>query len=267
MNPSDLIQAEARTTSVKEKYQVKLPDWSGPYDILLKVIDEQNLNLLDLDISILLGHYLEYIQDPEKIDIDEAGEFLVVASTLAQIKSRLLLPQEEKIEEEEIDPREELVRYLQEYQKIKRVAAFLRDQPLLGRDVFAKGAREAFQGIEGQGKGTLFQLVKGFQKAILLARKDEPLDIDRELISVSQRIKEVYQMLQKKGDLAFDELLAKGASKSSTIASFLSVLELVRLKGIRIYQVEEGAALYLKFIVGGPAQEMIQSEFDKKEKS
>src|SRR5690349_13907863 len=132
MTDQQLVRAEAEILGPQEKYQVTLPAWTGPYDVLLQVIDEQDLNLLDLDISILLEHYLEFIRTSEHINLDEAGEFLVVAATLAQIKSKLLLPKEEgPQEEEEKDPREDLVRYLMEYQKIKQAAELLKDRPLL----------------------------------------------------------------------------------------------------------------------------------------
>src|ERR1700744_5358851 len=102
-NKHDLVRAIEDSTIVSEKYQVELPilEWSGPYDVLLQVIEEKELNLLDLDISVLLEGYLHYIQTSDQIDLDEAGEFLVVGATLAQIKSKLLLPKEEVPTEEE----------------------------------------------------------------------------------------------------------------------------------------------------------------------
>jgi segregation and condensation protein A len=259
----ELVRAPHEGFSTKEKFQVVLPAWAGPYDLLLQVIDEQNLNLLDLDISILLAHYLDYIEKTLEIDVDEAGEFLVVGATLAQIKSKLLLPQDPSEQEvEEKDPREDLVRYLQEYQKIKVAAELLKDRPLLGRDVFTKGIREAFEGAESEGRGTLFQLVKGFQSALKDLRAITPMEVSTEQYSVSDRMREVVEQIEREREVSFEDLLKATASKLFVIASFLSVLELVRLKQISLFQGQgEEARLYLRWRGNGDTQALV-SEFD-----
>jgi segregation and condensation protein A len=259
-----LVRAPHEEFAVSEKYQVVLPEWTGPYDILLQVIDEQDLNLLDLDISILLEHYLDFLQKSETINLDEAGDFLVVAATLAQIKSKLLLPKEETEELiDEKDPREDLVRYLMEYQKIKQAADLLRDRPLLGRDVFIKGARETFEGIESEGRGTLFQLVRGFQKAMREFRADKPYELSREEISTSDRMKEIFMLLQDSKELDFQQILGEARSKLYLIATFLGILELVRLKKIKIFQMSVESPLFLRFVEGATDEDLVHSEFDE----
>ncbi len=263
-NSSELIRAVDEAVSAQPKYQVSIPDWSGPFDILLQVIDERDLNLLDLDISELLSGYLEHLSNSPHIDVEEAGEFLVVGATLAQIKSKLLLPKDEtEVPEEEIDPRAELVRYLMEYQKIKQAAALLGERPILGRDVFLKGAREHFQGVEGQGSGSLFQLVKGFQKVLREIKAQDGIRFDREEVPVSQRLQEVFQMVSERQEVEFTELLTAAASKVFIVVTFLSILELVRLKKIKLHQLEVDGPIYLRSVEGASSEDLLASEFDE----
>jgi len=263
--PSGLIRAGDEIIGTMPKFECDLPGWHGPYDLILKVIDDQQLSLLDLDIAVLLEHYLKYFEALSFIDIDEAGEFLVVGATLAQIKSKMLLPPEEgeSIEEEEVDPRTELVRYLQEYQKFKRAAQSLQDRPILGRDVFVKGGRESFEGLEGEGRGQLFQLVKGFQKAWIRTETRNTYQIEQEEISVSERFREIFDELKSRSQLTFEEILHVDRGRLYIIATFLAVLELVRMKKLRISQAEIGESLFLNFIEGAADDDIIHSEFDE----
>ena len=262
MIETELLRAPPLEAASQAKFQVTLPDWSGPYDILLQVIDDQKLNLLDLDISVLLDHYLLYIENLKSIDIDEAGEFLVVAATLAQIKSKLLLPKEETPDEEEKDPREDLVRYLLEYQKIKQAAELLAGRPLLGRDVFLKGTKEVFEGAEAEGRGTLFQLVRGFQKALLDVKASQPMELLGEAVSVADRLKEVFTELRSRKELEFSDLIGVSYTKTYLIATFLALLELVRLKKIKLFQGVENGGLYFRMVDGASEEDLVESEFD-----
>jgi segregation and condensation protein A len=268
---SELVRASEDSAQSMPKFEVDVLGWHGPYDLILQVIDEQELNLLDLDISKLLEHYLQYLEGLTSIDIDEAGDFLVVAATLAQIKSKMLLPADESaaVEEVEVDPRAELVRYLQEYQKFKEAAKLLQDRPLLGRDVFTKGAREQFEGLELEGRGQLFQLVKGFQKAWIRTETKNTYQIEQEEVSVSERLQEVFELLQEKKQLTFDEILIADRGRIFLIASFLAVLELVRLKKMRISQMDSGETLFLNFIEGASDEDVmgVHSEFDESEET
>lgn len=263
MTEAALIKAPHEEFAVSEKYTVTLPAWTGPYDVLLQVIEEQELNLLDLNISVLLEHYLEFIEKSETINLDEAGDFIVVGATLAQIKSKLLLPKEEVPVEEEKDPRDDLVRYLMEYQKIKQAADLLRDRPLLGRDVFIKGAKETFEGIEGDGHGTLFQLVRGFQKAMREFRADIPYELAREEISTSERMREIFLSLQGQKELEFSQILGEARSKLFLVVTFLGILELVRLKKIKIFQSSVDTPLFLRYVDGATDDNLVHSEFDQ----
>ncbi len=258
----ELLRAPEEDLQKQEKYQVQLQTWTGPYDILLQVIDDQDLDLFDLDISKLLEHYLVYLESLSIIDIDEAGEFLVVAATLAQIKSKLLLPKEETaVEVEEKDPREDLVRYLMEYQKIKAAAELLGERPVLGRDVFVKGNKETFEGIEAEGKGTLFQLVKGFQKAMRDLGAQTPMAFTVEAVSVSERFQDIFNELKSRRELEFADIIGLSPSKTYLIASFLALLELARLKKIKIYGAVDGDGLFIRIVEGAEFGD-VHSEFD-----
>jgi segregation and condensation protein A len=258
-----LVTAPHEQLASSDKYQVTLPSWTGPYDILLQVIDDQEMNLLDLDISTLLEHYLAYIEALEVINLDEAGDFLVVAASLAQIKSKLLLPKDETLAEvEEKDPREDLVRYLMEYQKIKVAAELLKDRPLLGRDVFVKGAKEQFEGVVGEGHGTLYQLVRGFQNVMRELKADQGYAIEMEEVNVSERLHEIFMALKDARELDFAQILSERRTKVAVIASFLAILELVRLNKLKIYQVSKDTPLYLRLVEGAEDDISVHSEFD-----
>lgn len=261
---SRLIRNHDEEFAAAEKYTVHLPQWTGPYDLLLKVIDEQELNLFDLNIFILLDHYLEHLKDLKTIDLDEAGEFILVGATLAQIKSKMLLPVEEKDdEEEEEDPRAKLVQYLLEYQRIKQAADQLRDRPILGRDTFVKGSREVFEALEGEGQGKLFQLVKGFQRALKRATPSAMFEVEQEEVSVSDRFQEIFDLLESKREVSFEAFLPEGRGKVYLIASFLAVLELVRMKKVFVLQRVVDGPLFIRFNEGATGEDVIHSEFDE----
>jgi len=261
---ADLKRAGAEESVSRERYQVSLPDWTGPFDLLLQVIEEKSLSLLDLDISKLLEGYMERLQDTSLIDVDEAGEFLVVGASLAQIKSKLLLPKEEEPQEEEKDPREELVRYLLEYQKIKQAATMLGERPVLGRDVFTKGVHEYFEGIEGEGRGNLFQLVKGFQKVLREIKSSTPMHFVREEVSVAQRLQDIFTTVTERKEVEFRELVKAAQSKTFVVVSFLALLELVRLKKIKLIVSDEtGSKIWLRSVEGADPNDLLKSEFDE----
>lgn len=259
-----LIKAQEESLVKPEKFQVQISDWHGPYDLLLKIIEEKELNLFDLNISILLEGYLGYLENLSMIDLDDAGEFLVVAATLAQIKSKMLLPKEEKdTEEEEVDPRAELASYLIEYQKIKQAAERLREMPILGRDVFVKGLHEHFEGLDADGRGTLFQLVKGFQKAVKRVEVQQDFQIEMENVSVSERFSDIFSQVKNHKEISFDSLFDETATKIYIISSFLAVLELIRMKKIQIFQREMDGPVFLGFREGATTDDVVHSEFDE----
>ncbi|MEK6645115.1 MAG: segregation/condensation protein A [Candidatus Firestonebacteria bacterium] len=218
-------------------YNVKLPAFEGPFDLLLHLIKENEVNIYDIPVAKITEEYLKYIQMMEILDLNIAGEFIVMAATLIHIKSKMLLPVEKTQEGEEIDPRAELVRRLLEYQKFKEAASNFSELENKQRDVFYRFIPdEVKDGDEEFVEVTLFDLLKAFQGIIAYLPKEEVLKITREEIKVTQKINEILDKLEITKNINFSELFDKTMNKLHIIATFLAVLELVRLKLIKAYQ-------------------------------
>jgi segregation and condensation protein A len=222
-------------------YRVTLPAFEGPLDLLLHLIEEHELDIFDIPIAFIASKFVEYITLMEQLNIDVASEYLVMAATLAHIKSKQLLPvvpdDQEDEQEPELDPRAELVRRLLEYQKYKHVAEQLAGAPVLGRDVFLRGvsAPEA----EGPAQLTglsLFKLLDAFQ--IVLARVKATVDhhIDLERFSITDRINQLSEILARGGRMAFIDLFDGQNTRADLIITFLALLEMTRLRLTRLFQ-------------------------------
>ena len=226
-------------------YSVRLPVFEGPLDLLLHLIRINEVEITDIPIARICEQYLEYLTLMGELNLEVVGEYLVMASTLAWIKSRMLLPAERVGEDgEEIDPRAELVARLLEYQRFKEVAAELGERKRLGRDVFAaKGFElEAPAESEREIEIGLFDLVEAYRR-VLEAKRDaesKPHEIEAEAITVRERMMEIMVALEPRPSLDFDVLLREERSRPHTkvlvIVTFLAILELTRLSAIRIYQ-------------------------------
>ena len=175
----------------QDAYRVKLEVFEGPMDLLLHLIKKNEIDIYDIPIALITQQYLEYLELMKQLNIDIAGEFLVMAAELMHIKSKMLLPKPEFEEEEEEgpDPREELVRRLIEYQQFKEAAEQLRERELLGRDVFIRGAT-AQDWVEIAGDSiaplSLFHLIEAFQKLLEKVPGEVQMEVDR--VSVRERI-------------------------------------------------------------------------------
>jgi segregation and condensation protein A len=226
-------------------YSVRLPVFEGPLDLLLHLIRINEVEIADIPIARIGEQYLEYLNLIGELDLEVVGEYLVMASTLAWIKSRMLLPAERVGEDgEEIDPRAELVARLLEYQRFKEVAAELGERKRLGRDVFAASGfgLEAPAESEREIEVGLFDLVEAYRR-VLEAKRDtesKPHEIEAEEITVRERMMEIMAVLGPRPSIDFDVLLREEQNRPYTklllIATFLAILELTRLSAIRIYQ-------------------------------
>ena len=224
-------------------YAVKLPVFEGPLDLLLHLIRLNEVEITDIPIALIAEQYLEALELMRELDLDVAGEYLVMAATLAWIKSRMLLPPDpSELGEEGGDPRAELVARLLEYQRFKEVAAEFDGRQLLGRDVFpAQGAEpEPVPESEREIEVGIFQLVEAFRKALLRAGpKGLPHEVEIESVTVRERILAVMQVLASRESCDFDEVLfdaGQPISRPVLVATFLAVLELARLEAIGVYQ-------------------------------
>lgn len=222
-------------------YHVALPTFEGPLDLLLHLIQQHELDIKDIPISFISQKYVEYIMLMQELNIDLASEYLVMAATLAHIKSKMLLPKppvdQDDDNAEELDPRSELVRRLLEYQKYKHAAEQLGSAPVLGRDVFLRGAPAPMvDGPAPLAQVSVFKLFDAFQKLLSKAvqHADHLIDVDR--ISISERIIELTDLLKGRGRVPFSELFDETMTRSDLIVSFLAVLEMTRLRMMAVTQ-------------------------------
>jgi segregation and condensation protein A len=224
-------------------YEIKLDVFEGPLDLLLYLIRKNEIDIYNIPISLITEQYLQYLELMRSLNLDLAGEYLLLASTLIHIKSRLLLPPAEGEEEEEEggDPRAELVRQLIEYQAFKEAALQLAARPLLERDVFTRGAAEerpaeAPAEMERDIEVDVFELVAAFRRIVAALDPSEDLAFDTEKMSLADRISEIMELLSRQGQLTFEELLGEGRERRRIVYSFLAILELMKLRMIRAFQ-------------------------------
>lgn len=223
-------------------YEIKLDIFEGPLDLLLYLIKKNEIDIYNIPIKLITDQYLKYLEIMRSLNLDLAGEYLVLASTLIHIKSRLLLPREEDGEgEEQEDPRVELVQQLLEYKAYKEAALRLDGRPLLERDVF-KRAYPLPEMQERNDEDTLdmelnlFDLVAAFQKIVAQIGKEEYLQIDGEQMSLADRINEIMDRLAQAGNLVFEDLFDRFAGRRMIVYTLLAILELMKLRMIKAYQ-------------------------------
>lgn len=223
-------------------YKVKLDIFEGPLDLLLYLIRKNEVDIYDIPIAIITDQYLEYLDLMKVLSLDVAGEFLVIASTLTAIKSKMLLPPSEDAEEEEgEDPRAELIEHLLEYQKYKEAAHQLKCRELLEKDIFIRVQQEEQLAEIGKDsvviEVSLFDLVDALRK--VMERKDLSghfMEVTVEKISVKDKMVEILQSLKESQQLIFQSLFDKLSTKYEIIVAFLAILELMKLRAVRVFQ-------------------------------
>ncbi len=226
-----------------EGYRVRLEGFEGPLDLLLHLIRKNRYDIYDIPIARILEEYLAVLDVLGEFDLDEAGEFLVMAATLAEIKSRMLLPAPPEPEEEGEDPRAELVRRLLEYERIREAASELEARPQLGRDVFDRPGRapdlDEVEHPDAPLEVDLFQLLLAFKDLVDQAPEEFVHEVARQRISIHEAIQEIldhFQAVPAGAGLLFRDLFPPRPSRSRVVATFLALLELVRLRALRVVQ-------------------------------
>ena len=221
-----------------EHYKIKLDVFEGPLDLLLYLIKKDEVNIYDIPIARILDQYLEYIRLMKLFDLNVAGEFIVMAATLIQIKSKMLLPAEEHPPEEELeedDPREELVRKLLEYKKFKEAAVLLRTKEEYRREHFVRMQKEMVQdGVYFE--ANLFDLISAFTKALKDIPKELFYEVIKDEFTVDSKIHDILHLLLDTPHIHLTQLFANAKNKMEIIATFLAILELIRLKEIMVVQ-------------------------------
>jgi segregation and condensation protein A len=226
---------------------VKQGVFEGPLDLLLYLIKKEELDVCDVSISRITGEYIEYIHLMRVLDLEIVGEFLVVAATLMQIKSRALLPDEEVTEEEEDDPAEALIQQLIEYRKYKEAAGDLGLRELHQHDVFSRppGEEQLDSGGEILLDVGLFDLI-GALSSVLERLKEEPVtEIVQDEATVSEKVEFILGLLMKEKKINFTSIFASARSKVEAIVTFLALLELIKVQKVKVKQTGEFGEIYL----------------------
>jgi segregation and condensation protein A len=227
-----------------DAYQVKLDTFEGPLDLLLYLIRKNEVNVYDIPISLITEQYLSYLELMQELNLDVAGEFLVMAATLIHIKSRTLLPRPDPTQEDggpEEDPREALVRRLLEHQKYKAAAELLHERETVRSAQFtrpdASVADAAGDEYEPELEVDLFTLIAAFKGVLERANRRPRMVLPPEQISIEDRIEQLLSRLSETEACGFEELFADGdGSRPFMIVTFLALLEMIRLKLIRVFQ-------------------------------
>ena len=236
-------------------YSVTLPSFEGPLDLLLHLCQKHELNILDIPIAFVTEKYLAYLAVMQLMNLDIASEYLLMAATLAHIKSKMLLPapppgqEDEEGSELEEDPREALIRRLLEYQKYKQAAADLAARGVTGKDVFLRGVvlEEAVNtGLPPLADVPLYSLMEAFQAVLSRSKVKITHDIVADRVSLSDRISELAEVLGARRRMTFDELFSDVKTKFDIVITFLALLEMCKLRMTRLFQTEPLAPIYVE---------------------
>ncbi len=223
----------------KLTYRITLPLFDGPMDLLLHLIKEHELDIYDIPISKITKEYLAYLEIMKTLNLEIAGDFLVMAATLMQIKSRMLLPVDPTPDQPEEDPRLELMRRLIEYKKFKDAADQLLDLEKLRGHLLARKIPQAMKEVgeeEHLEEVTLFGLLAAFKDVLIQSQEDLTAELVRPEITVTQKINELMDLLQAERRIVFRPLLSAYRTKIEKIVALLALLELMRLKLVKAVQ-------------------------------
>jgi segregation and condensation protein A len=251
--PFAIVEGEPLTQLPMDLYipphalEVILDAFEGPLDLLLYLIKRQNIDILNIPIARITHQYMHYIELMQELQLELAAEYLVMAAMLAEIKSRMLLPRPAAQEEEGDDPRAELVRRLQEYERYKQAAQDVDALPRLERDVFQASAEMCERKVvEIQPDVTLRELLLSFQEVLVRADMFAHHQVQREPLSVRQRMSDVLERVQGGQFVAFTSLFTPEEGRMGVVVTFLSILELIRESLLDIVQSEPFAPIHIK---------------------
>lgn len=228
--------------------EVFLEAFEGPLDLLLYLIRRQNLDILDIPVADITVQYMEYVEMMRHLRLDLAADYMLMAATLAEIKSRMLLPRDENSDEEEgEDPRATLVRRLQEYERFRDAAVLIDELPRLERDIFI--AYVPFEDTNPEvpePSVELDDLVKAFRNVVELAARKQHFVIGREVMSVRERMMAIVERLQSHGFARFEELFDVKEGKLGLVVTFSAILELSKDRVINIVQPDAFAPIHVQ---------------------
>jgi segregation and condensation protein A len=220
-----------------EDLKVKIGDFAGPLDLLLFLIRQEKANIFDIPIARITEKYLEYIRLMKRLDIAVAADFLVMAATLIEIKSKMLLPRDPTAadEEEFEDPRQELVDRLLEYEKFKTAAGMLYERTTIEQAIFTRGPIESDEN-NAEIDASVFDLLTVFQKIVARHVEEIKMEIHREEISLADMIKSLKRRIFENTELSLTTFFEEMHSKTELVTAFIAVLEIVRTESVRLLQ-------------------------------
>ena len=265
---------DSGTNTSESSYHVRLDEFEGPLDLLLHLIKKNEINIYDIPIAVITKQYLEYISLMKYLNLDVAGEFLVMAATLIHIKSRMLLPDDSEGDDEDDsgeDPRAELVRRLLEYKQFKEAAGELVQRGQQWREVFGRPAfceRGQISNLSPEGDGgdipldlTLFDLVDAFQDIIQRTPAKALVEVTADHLTVKDRMNAILERLESESAVPFETLFCPEEGRMVVIVTFLGLLELIRIKLVRAYQSEAfGSILVSRVFLPATAEDAASEE-------
>jgi segregation and condensation protein A len=221
----------------RDELKIKLGEFAGPLDLLLFLIKQEQANIFDIPIARITDEYLKYIRLMKTLDISVAGDFLVMAATLIEIKSKLLLPRDpaDDTDEEIVDPRQELVDRLLEYEKFKNAAQMLYERTTVEQAVFARGKIES-DDHNAEINAGVFDLLTVFQKILARHQDEVKLEIEREEVSLADMIRNLKARLLGGRQLSLLEFFGEFHTRRELVTAFIAILEIVRTDGVRLSQ-------------------------------
>lgn len=251
--PFAMVRGEAVTEPPKDLYippeamEVFLDTFEGPLDLLLYLIRKQNLDILDIPVAEITRQYMGYIELMEMMNLDLAAEYMVMAAMLAEIKSRMLLPRPASEDEEEEDPRALLVRRLQEYERYRQAALDIEKLPRLGRDLYLANPERGHvkpQRIDPHVE--IHDLLMAFAQIVKRADEKKSFNINREILSIRERMSMVLDSVNNKGFIPFESLFDESEGKMGLVVTFMAILELLKERLLLIVQNEQFAPIHVK---------------------
>ena len=251
--PFAVVEGEPVTSLPQDLYipphalEVFLEAFAGPLDLLLYLIRRQNIDILDIPIAEITRQYVEYIDMMKEVQLDLAAEYLLMAAMLAEIKSRMLLPRSEDVEEDEEDPRAELIRRLLEYQRFKTAADDISQLPRMERDTFQASAEPYDRRVVAKLPDlTLKELLVVFKDVAARAEMFTHLHVSRERLSVRQRMSEVLEKIRRSDFKTFSDLFDPAEGRMGVTVTFLAILELLRESMIDVVQTEAYSPIHVR---------------------
>ncbi|MFM8516823.1 MAG: segregation and condensation protein A [Nevskiaceae bacterium] len=268
--PFAVVQGEPVTQLPRDLYippqalEVFLEAFEGPLDLLLYLIRRQNLDILDIPLADITRQYMNYIELMQDMQLELAGEYLVMAATLAEIKSRMLLPRSSEAPTEENDPRADLVRRLQEYERFKQAAESVDRLPRLERDVWvARAENTARRPVTQVPTVTLQEMILAFREVVVRAAMFQHHHVQRERLSVRARMTDVLAAVEGGGFVEFLKLFRPEEGRMGVTVTFMAILELVREGLLDLVQTEPYGPLHVRGAHNPPVRLAIDNEDDQ----